>query len=397
MKMTDGTKSLLFIIAGLALIAIAYFFFISGNIETYNDNKSEIEALTAQYNDLVSKQSKRSQYVEDTDKFNNDYEEVLNKFPAALNQENVVMFVKGIEDNYKVASESVDMGIPEQYYVLGSGTVGTDGAVSTTDTTTENATTDTTTEVVADDAITSEMLTAYKVTYPIKFSGEYDGLKQFMDYIIGYKYRVTIDTMNIAYNAEDDIYSGDFEISFYDIEGDSRVNKDDIQLDDVKTGVNNIFNSNGSGSTSGGSKLNLFDEDQGAAIEDKYDFFARINPTSSDVAGKLVGTGGNGKALNDISSDKNESEDISFAFSEYEGKKYVTYSIAGEEKEVEVTSEDYVTLLIQSSDLKDDKDKNAASIEVSNNMSIPVYVKIVGDETASRLKVTKSGSVKVYK
>ena len=82
---------------------------------------------------------------------------------------------------------------------------------------------------------------------------------------------------------------------------------------------------------------------------------------------------------------------------EIDGKKYVKYGIAGSEKEVEVTNSDDVTVLIQSSDIKTGSDdENTATVTISNEMSIPVYVKVVGDENASRIKVSKSGSVKVY-
>ncbi len=386
MKLSDGTKSLIYIGAGIIAVVLAWLLVISGNMNDIEKLKNETQALNAQYNELLSKEANREQYKEDTIKFNEQFEEIIAKFPATLNQENTVMFVKGMEVNYGVLAEFVEMGIPQQYYVLGSGTAGVDGNIE------QPAVVDNPENQV----VANSNLITYKASFPVEyvFIDNYEGLKQFMDYVINYKYRAAIDSFELSYNKEDDQYKGKFTIDFYAIYGD-RPNLDAIELEDVKIGTNNIF-AGSEGASSGGSKLNLFDGDNGAAIETSYDYFVRLNPTTSDVAGKLVGMGGTNKAANDLSSNENTSEKISFDFTEVGDKRYLTYSIGDESKEVEVTASDYATILIQSSDFKDDADKNKAVIAINNTMSIPVYVKVVGDDTASRVKISKSGSVKTY-
>ncbi len=381
MKLSDGTKSLIFIIVGLVAAAASYFLVIKGNIEDTSNITVEVEALNRQYADLVSKQANRQQYIDDTEKFQGEYDDILAKFPATLNQENTIVFVKEIQEKQEVLIDQVKMGIPEQYYVLGAGVTGIDGAIA---------------EGTEETIVDNNSYVAYKASFPIDyyFVDNFDGLKEFMDYVINYKYRASIDSMKITYNADDKEYKGDFVITFYAVYGD-RPDLDVKEFEDIKVGVDNLFSPGGSGQSTG-SKLSLFDENSGAAIETEYNYFVRINPTTSDIAGKLVGMGGTNKAGNDISSDENKSEKITFEFVESGDKRYLTYSIGDESKEVEVTSADYATILIQSSDIKDDADKNAAVITINNAMGIPVYVKVVGDDTASRVKISKSGSVKVY-
>ena len=57
-----------------------------------------------------------------------------------------------------------------------------------------------------------------------------------------------------------------------------------------------------------------------------------------------------------------------------------------------------LTVLIQSSEIKDADDANAVAVSVENSSDKTLYVKVAGDETASRVKITnKSGSVIVYR
>ncbi len=412
MKATDGQKALLFGLLGALIVVGTWFLFGNKLVTETNDMKSEVQILTAQYNDLVAKDANRQQYIDDTTTLEGDYAEILAKFPAKLNQENTIMFLDGAHEKFDLLYDSVELSEKLQFYVLGTGavTVNNDGTVvsdttattaadtTATDTTTAADTTAATTDVATEGtAVPAESgLVAYSAEFPVSYIGTYEGLKSFMDYIINYKYRVTLSEMSIEYDEESNAYKGDFIMNHYDVEGD-REDLDAITLDNVDTGVDNIFTGSSKGAASNSTGLNKYDDNSGATIEKSNDFFAMINPTTSDVNGKIVGQSGSGKEANYVTSNNNKVEAITFKFREVDGKKYVKYGIAGSEKEVEVTSSDDVTVLIQSSDIKTGSDdENTATVTISNEMSIPVYVKVVGDEKASRVKVSKSGSVKVY-
>ena len=89
---------------------------------------------------------------------------------------------------------------------------------------------------------------------------------------------------------------------------------------------------------------------------------------------------------------------ITYDFYEKDGKTYCKYTLDNSMSyEAEVTSAEDVKLLIQSSERKNDEDMVAAKVVIRNSTSLPIYVKVSGDDTVSpRVTVAKSGSVKVY-
>ena len=132
MKATDGQKALLFGLLGALIVVGTWFLFGNKLVTETNDMKSEVQILTAQYNDLVAKDANRQQYIDDTTTLEGDYAEILAKFPAKLNQENTIMFLDGAHEKFDLLYDSVELSEKLQFYVLGTGavTVNNDGTVT---------------------------------------------------------------------------------------------------------------------------------------------------------------------------------------------------------------------------------------------------------------------------
>ena len=74
------------------------------------------------------------------------------------------------------------------------------------------------------------------------------------------------------------------------------------------------------------------------------------------------------------------------------------YAIGSQKQTPEFEPGEDLTILIQSSDIKDSSDKNGANISLENTTDMPLYVKIADDATAQRIKiVNRAGSISVYK
>ena len=126
--------------------------------------------------------------------------------------------------------ESVGLGEPESYYSLSAA-----ATANTGDSTGENTedTTGDATEVAAGDY---QCLTA---AFPIQYTGSYEGIKDFIDYVMGYKYRMNISAIDITYNSQDETYSGTVNLNAYCVSGEGR-EADTVDVD-VPEGVSNIF------------------------------------------------------------------------------------------------------------------------------------------------------------
>lgn len=422
MKLRDSEKALLLGLVGVAAAILVFMYVAKPNYEEVQTINTEITQLQARLAELNQKQANREQYIADTEKYNSDFEDLLDAFPADMNQEITIMFLDGIKTDNDFALQALEMGQKEQFYTLGQGggdasltTTGTDTAASTEAASTEaGATTAATTEAASTtEAATGDTLTegtitgddaAYKcfrAAFPIDFYGSYDSLKDVMNYVAGYQDRMTINTLEVDFDAENNVYTGALDLYCYSVESSERPERQ-IDLNEVEIGVDNIFDTDVQAGSSGStdSSLNKYNENDGAALENNYDFYAMLNSATSDVSAKIVGQNGAGKEASIISNADNSVSTLTFDFYEKDGKNYCKYTLDDSTSyEAEVTSAEDIKLLLQSSARKNEDDEVGLRVTIRNTTSLPVYVKVSGDDSVSpRVNIaSKSGSVKVYK
>lgn len=415
MKLKDSEKAALLVLLGIAVCVLSIMYIAKPNFEERQTLETEVAQLQIRLSDLQAKQADREKYEAGIVEYTEKYEAVLACFPADLNQEITVMFLEGIKDNNDFTIASLGLGEPTPFYTMG--TNGGDAvlpaadAAATTEATTEAATEATTEAAAASTEAGAEagalvegepeqdpnQLVCYSAAFPIAYSGSYKSLKQVVDYIDHFDDRMTVDTLNIAYTG-DGVYTGSLDLTCYSVEGAERPERS-LELEQVEIGVDNIFEgSGGTGEGSSDSSLNKYDDKDGKAIESSYDFYAMLNPATSDVSAKVIGQNGNGKEKTVISNNDNSVSSLTYDFYEKDGKIYCKYALdENQNYEAEVVSAEDIKILIQSSARKSDDDKVGVKITIRNTTSMPVYVKVSEDDTVSpRVTVSKSGSVKVY-
>ncbi len=410
MKLKDSEKSLIFIIVGVAVLALSIIYVAKPKYENVQSLNAEISQLQTRLTELQGKQAHRDEYLAGIDEYNNAFDDVMASFPADLNQEVTIMFLEGIKEDNDFSISSLNLGEKEQFYTLGlnGGDVAlADGSTATSETTTEATTTETATTETAQAttdgtleegaAVDENAYTCYRADFPITYTGSYESLKDVISYINNFSSRMTINSIDIAYEAEGDVYSGNLDLKCYSIESANRP-QSNMELNDVETGVGNIFNGGGSGSSSENKDLNKYDENDGASIVNNYDFYVMLNPSTSDVSAKVAGQNGSGKDASVVSNSDNSVSTMTYEFYAKDGKNYCKYDLDGTSYEAEVTSAEDIKLLIQSSARKDDEDKAGIRVSIKNSTDLPVYVKVSDDDpTSPRVNIAnRSGAVKVY-
>lgn len=374
--MSETYKKVIF--GGLSVLILvgAWFLGVKPNNEKAQSVQSEVNRLTTYYNDLLSKEVNREQYLRDTEANYIMFDEKLNEFPSNLNQEYQLEFIQGVRNNEDIDYNVTAQGMSREaaFYVLGGtnseGTLDTEG-----------------------EAVQSEdNYQCYSSSMTLTYEGAYEGVKKFVNFVAAYPYRMTIDAVTVSRDEEaEDLYRGSMTVNIYCIKGNGREENVNLDfLDDIDTGVDNLF----TGGTAAGA-ISKFAADNGESIKSDYDLFIAVNPTSSDTSGKLVGlkTGGT-----NVTSDKNEAEAVTVTVSK-EGDAYVVqYGIGTERKRQEFDPGEDLTLLVQSSDIKDASDVNGITLSLENTSDKTLYVKVVDDAAANRIKVTnRAGSVIVYR
>ena len=410
MKLKDSEKSILLVIAGIAILAVSIMYVMKPTYEKVQAIETECVALRDRYNYLVEKDAQREEFKQGAEDYNNAFTEKMNDFAPDLNQEVTIMFLQGIKDDNDFTIDSLNLGQPEEFYTLGLN--GADTSLGETGDTGEEASAEDTAEASTDASgdtglvegsvpASDESYVCYRADFPISYRGTYSSLKDVVNYVNNFNYRMTINSIDITYAGEDSedvlAYSGTLDLKCYAIMGADRP-ESSMQLEDVETGVDNIFIGEGSVGGSATSSLTKYDENDGAAIESNYDFYAMLNAATSDVSAKVVGQNGTGKEASVISNSDNSISTLSFDFYESEGKNYCKYTLDGTSYEAEITSAEDIKVLLQSSARKDDDDKVGIKVTIRNTTSLPVYIKVSGDDAVSaRVNITsKTGAVKVY-
>lgn len=371
--MSKSNIKLLLFIAAVAILGLTYLYVFKDNMSEAESIQSEVDTLQARLDELNEKQKDRDMYVEKTEEFNQLFEERLAYFPATLDQEISVMFIKGVEKdqgNLQFGVDSVGLGEPESFYSLSAASTANIDAEETEDV------------VVAGDY---QCMTA---AFPIQYNGSYEGIKDFIDYIMAYKYRMNISSIDIAYNAQDETYSGTVNLNAYCVSGDGReADKVDV---DVAEGVSNIFLG---GSDAPSVSTSSHDEGAGADIKDDHDILIGLNNANSDSSDGIIVSAGSNK----VTSAANSIESVKLTVKEEDGKNMVEVALGDDSYSFELT-DDELTVYVESSDRVDSDDKNGIKLDVTNSTDVPVYVKVADDDTdAPRFAIgSKTGTVKVY-
>ena len=375
--MKESYKKLIFIALSILVVGAAIFGFVRPRNEKTNAVNAETAALQSRYDELLSKEVNRQQYLDDTEAYYHMYDAKINEFPSNWDQEYQIMFIQGVRNNENIEYDVHTLGMMQPSLLYSIGGSNSEGTLATT--------------ADGSDSAESTGYQCYTTMETLSYEGSYDGVKAFMDYVATFPYRMTLDGISIGWDDTVGNYIGTMSMNIFYITGNGREEQFDVTiLDEVNTGVENIFE----GGESAGA-ISKYAGDNGDAIKSDYDLFVTLNPADSDASAKTVGVR---STTASVTSSKNESETVTIKISQ-DGSTYTAEFGIGVDKQIqEFDPGDDLTLLIQSSDLKDETDLNAVSITINNTSDKTLYVKVAGDESANRVKIAnRAGSVVVYR
>lgn len=375
MKQSDA--KILLVLLAIGLIVASIFLVAKPKNDSIKALNSEISELQARYDDLCAKEAQKDQFIAETKEFNEQFAAEVAKYAPDLNQENTLMFLKGVEESHEFQNVTASLPRPTTYYVLGQGAVAEGAAVS-------------------EDA--EEAAKQYQVlsdAYSIAYRGSYEDLKKYLDYIANYKYRMCISQISIAYasDAEQplDECTGSLTLNEYAVTGPDRVA--DVPTIDVKEGKEIIFEDVNGGNRSSTS----YDSDNGESIIATHNLVILLSNANSDTSSGIIVASNESDESSYVTSSANSEQNLDIQITEEDGKKYITYAIGASSKKVEVLSSD-VTIFVKSSDRAGSDDTNGVNVSINNSTDLGVYIKVNGDDaTTPRFKIgSKTGTVKVF-
>jgi hypothetical protein len=230
-NITKGQRNLLLFIVSVAILFVPIYYVAVPKFNERKDIIAEKDEREVYYNDLKQKDVNRQQYIDDTATYTEMYEAVLAEFPSELYQENTIMYLEGIKNEYEFDFPSVTMGEETLFYTLGSGATG--------DASLDGGTVEVETDENGNPVASGDGYNCYSASFPVSYSGSYQSVKDVIDYIETSDYRMTVDSIDIAFNEETGDYEGSMTFSSYSVSGGERTT-DQVNVN-VQTGTNNIF------------------------------------------------------------------------------------------------------------------------------------------------------------
>ena len=173
---------------------------------------AERTTLSAERDRLKKIEDSRADYEGQTARFSEAFDAVTARFPADITQNNQLLFLKGIEDEFGIRIASASYTEPEAIYRF---------------------------QYLAPGNNESYSLIRSTVQFPIRIS--YDEWKRFITYIEETDGRDVIETVMADYDMTESLVDADVTISQYAIRGDDR--SDQELTTEVETGTDNIFSS----------------------------------------------------------------------------------------------------------------------------------------------------------
>lgn len=366
----------LLVILGLGSVIATLMLYFKPTKEEVDSLKSTNSQLQSRLDDLKSKESRKAELEEETKQFEKAFNDELANYPADLNQETTVMFMKGSEQNTGVLNNSFTLPEATTYYTLGQGAADTADTITTADNAQANS----------DDYVCTTC--AYNVAY----EGTYADLKKYLNYIAEYKYRMNISQINIGFDQDEMKCSGSVTLNGFAVSGPDRT-ADSVDVN-VKEGKDNIFTQSAGSTNAAASK---YDTDKGASIVSNHNLIIYLNNAQNDSSSGIIVASDENDETTFVTSTNNSTEDLTITINEVNNKNVITYQIGDKSYSAPIATSD-VTIYVKSSSRVDTSDKNGVNVTVRNATGLGVYIKVADDDaTSPRFKLaSKIGTVKVY-
>ena len=383
--MTDTSKKALICLLGIAILFLTYMYVFKPAQEDVDKLNTECDSLQTRLDDLIAKEAQKDQLLAETEEYKKQFDEVLKLYPADLNQETTVMFLKSIEENNEFVNQTFTMPRETEIYRLDANP-SADGNAQQAGGATVDA--------LSGEEVGKDGYICTNAGYTIAYKGAYQGIKDVLQYVADYKYRMNIASLTIAHDETKDEYTGSILINGYAISGPDRT--PDSVDPGVPAGTSNLFIA-GDGSSSGASTASKYDEDQGESIKTSNNLAILLNSANSDLSAGIIVAANANRDDTYVTSSDNARAELKISVYEQDGKNYVEYSIGDQKYAAEILTSD-VTVYVKSSARVDSSDVNGVDVSVVNTTTLPVYFKVVDDDTTDpRFKiVNRSGVVKTY-
>ena len=237
---------MLVFVLGLLAVLAAYLLVYRPMSETVEEIEGANAELVNLVSDLQGKSDHRDEYIEKTEELKRQIQEIYDRFPADVREEDVINVNLGLEDFCPMLGSSIGFGATVPAYEVGTGPTNAEAVaadvddVGRTDTSLEE---DVATAMAGGTTEYSESydfhlgtpdlpvgyvgeygpITLYDTPANFSFETSYSGIKNFITFFTTNKNRMTIQSMSMAYDSSTALLSGTAAVNLYSMSGTGKV------------------------------------------------------------------------------------------------------------------------------------------------------------------------------
>lgn len=364
MEISDRDKTLLYIIASIAILGAAYFFGFKNFMDKRSAYKAQAQSYHDEYTELIELQKNRPTYVELTEKYGAARGQVLTEFEDGFSQSKMMKTLIDIETASGIWMSDLTFSLPENVYTFSS----------------ENG------------------LFGVKNNTNIRFEGSYGEVKALLASLLNINSKTVVNSVLIEYDEANQLCAGMVEISHFSL---ANAATEEPKVDySIPFGVSDIFDSAAVTSNTQTQGVNA------NYILTDYDVCIIISPDQSTFDSVIVGTTNDSSAKDTVTSDENDSIDVTITIDGNDGNYKVSYKVGDKtyparnyDKGVDFDPGDTLDLLVESSVRDGNNDKVAVRANLINNSDMKLNVLVHGDDTVSPRfsAVTREGDITIYR
>ena len=216
-RITKREKNMIVVLAGILLVLASYYLGYSILKQKTEVLKQQNEILECQIETLENIDASKEEYIAQTEEMQKSMNDIIQKFPANLISEDIILYIKGLEQ--KTNSYVHNITIPGKQYVNITAETETDVLSSMEDVTGAIREYGFVNDGKVPD--TGSMQLA-QVESAVNCSLTYKGLKDVVKDITGNDNRKSVDNISLIFNENTGDLAGSMTVTYYTLSGTGR-------------------------------------------------------------------------------------------------------------------------------------------------------------------------------
>ena len=239
MKIKKSEVNILIMLIGILLAVLAYFVVYSSFTEKKDILAAENATLQSEVEELQKLADNKQFYIDETNRMDNEIQDILSGFPGEIRQEDQVMYAAGFESMYSNTIWVIGLSIDDTQLVQ---VAAPEAAAPANDEVVED-----TGDGAANDAVVAtgglkDTVFLYSSPFTLDYKITYRSFKDVVRLILESDERMSIQNINLSYDSESGCLTGSLDATMYTVSGTDYIYKE-LDIPGVRMGTSDIFKS----------------------------------------------------------------------------------------------------------------------------------------------------------